>query len=139
MTLPRPEFPLTVFYDGACSICSLEIEHYRSHDRLQRLLPLDISAAGFDASPYGIPLEEFMERLHAIDQRGSVYRGVDAFWAIWQAFPPDSIYGFMGRVIRLPGVNGLARLGYRVFARIRKYLPKRVPVCDGGSCRIGRH
>lgn len=134
-----PDFPLMVFYDGSCTVCAREIEHYRSRDSLQRLLPVDISTPGFDASPYGISLEEFMEQLHVIDQSGTVYRGVDSFWAIWQVFPPSSVYGLLGRLIRLPVLNSLARLLYRGFARVRKYLPRRATQCDGGSCRIDRH
>jgi predicted DCC family thiol-disulfide oxidoreductase YuxK len=78
-----------------------------------------------------------MYELHAIDERGKVYRGVEAFWAIWQAFPTSTIYGIMGTVINLPIVNSVARLIYKGFANIRPYLPKR-DVCDSETCKIGR-
>ena len=52
-------------------------------------------------------MNDFMEQLHAIDQEGQVFKGVDSFWAIWQAFPPSTIYGVMGRIIQLPLVNRL--------------------------------
>jgi len=70
-----PRFPLQVFFDGACPICSREINHYRRQDRQGRLEPIDISAPDFDPRRYGIPLEAFMAELHAIDQAGTVYRG----------------------------------------------------------------
>jgi predicted DCC family thiol-disulfide oxidoreductase YuxK len=79
-----------------------------------------------------------MQEMHAIDQAGSVYRGVDAFWAIWQAFPAGSIYGFLGRSITLPLVNQTARMAYQVFARNRKYLPKRPSDCADSHCRSDR-
>lgn len=134
----KPAFPLRVFYDGACSVCSREIEHYARLDREGRLIPMDISAADFDPQPYGISLERFMDELHAIDAQGRVYRGVESFWAIWQAFPNSTLFGLLGRVIRLPLINPLARLGYRIFARMRPYLPKRKRDCASGSCRIGK-
>ena len=133
-----PAFPLTVFYDGACSVCAAEMAHYRSKNHGGRLVFVDISTPAFDPSPYGITIDEFMARMHAIDRSGRVYRAVEAFWAIWQAFPASTLYGFLGALVMAPGVNLLARLGYRGFARIRRYLPKRNPSCDSGTCRIDR-
>ena len=132
----RPEFPLRIYYDGGCSVCAAEIEHYGRQDRAGRLELIDISDPLFDPTPLGIPLVEFMYQIHAMDRRGRVYRGVDAFWAVWQAFPASTLYGLLGTLIMLPGVKPLTRLCYRGFARIRKYLPKRDNGCTAGSCRI---
>lgn len=133
-----PVFPLQVFYDGSCSVCATEVERYGRKDREGRLMLVDISAPGFDTAPFGISLAEFMYQMHAIDRSGRVFRGVEAFWAIWQAFPTSSLLGACGRVIMLPLVNPLARLCYRMFASIRGYLPKRRRECTNGSCRIGK-
>ncbi|MBI2354950.1 MAG: DUF393 domain-containing protein [Deltaproteobacteria bacterium] len=134
----KPGFPLRVFYDGSCSVCATEVERYGRMDRAGRLILVDISAPDFDPGPLGISLAELMYQMHAIDRAGTVYRGVEAFWAIWQAFPASTILGMMGALITLPGVNAVARLCYKGFARIRKYLPKRNDTCAGGSCRIGK-
>lgn len=133
-----PLFPITVFYDGACSVCSTEIEQYRCQDRAGRLLLVDISTPDFNPARYNLSLSAFMYELHVIDSRGVVYTGVEAFWAIWQAFPASTLYGLFGTLITLPIINPLARLGYRGFARIRKYLPKKRNDCADGSCRIGK-
>lgn len=132
----KPEFPLRIFFDGSCSVCATEITRYGRQDLEGNLVLVDISASEFDANRYGIPLADFLYQMHAIDRRGKVYRGVDAFWAIWQAFPASTLYGFLGTLVALPGVNGIARLCYRAFAHLRTYLPKRE--CTTGSCRIGR-
>jgi len=76
-----------------------------------------------------------MHQLHAIDQDGQIFKGVDSFWAIWQAFPTSTIYGLMGRIIKLPVVSRFAGIGYWLFARIRPLLPKRHQ-CDSGTCSI---
>lgn len=136
-TPTRPQFPLQVFFDGSCSVCATEIEHYLHLNHGSRLVAVDISSPDFDPGPLHISREAFMYEMHAIDQRGEIYRGVDAFWAIWQAFPASSIYGLMGTIISMPLVNPVARLLYKGFARIRPYLPKR-NACDNGACRIGR-
>jgi predicted DCC family thiol-disulfide oxidoreductase YuxK len=130
-----PEFPLQIFYDGACSVCAKEMDIYRRKGHGGRLEFVDISAAQFDAARFGISLDAFMREMHAIDRRGRVYRGVEAFRAIWQAFPGSTGYRVLATLIALPGVNLLARIAYRVFARIRKYLPKKYGNCEDGVCR----
>jgi predicted DCC family thiol-disulfide oxidoreductase YuxK len=114
------------------------VERYRRKDHGNRLILVDISAPEFDPVPLGITRAEFMYQMHAIDRTGTVFRGVEAFWAIWQAFPSSTVLGLCGRLISLPVVNALARLCYRMFARMRRYLPKRRPDCSDGSCRVGR-
>jgi len=133
--LVKPHFPLRVFYDGGCVVCATEIEHYVARDRLDRLVPIDISNPRFDPVPYHISRDQFMHELHALDSRDKVYRGVEAFWAIWQAFPTNSVYGLLGKLINLPVINRLAQIAYQGFARIRKYLPKRSNACMNGVCR----
>jgi len=134
----KPRFPLRIFYDGSCSVCAAEVERYGRLDQEGRLILVDISAPDFKPACHGISLAEFMYQMHTIDQAGRVYKGVDAFWAIWQAFPASTLFGLLGTVITLPVINPIARLCYRGFAGIRKYLPKRGDDCTAGSCRIGK-
>ena len=134
----RPEFPIRIYYDGACSVCATEIERYGRKDKAGRLELVDISSPTFDPAPLGFTLADFMYQMHLIDRAGRVYRGVEAFWAIWQAFPNSTLLGLLGTLLMLPGVNGAARLCYRGFARIRRYLPKRGNGCTTGSCRINQ-
>ena len=133
-----PAFPLEVFYDGSCSVCATEMNVYRLKRHEGRLLFVDISAPDFNPAAYGLTLAEFMYQMHAIDRSGRIFRGVEAFWAIWQAFPSSTLLGLCGILIRLPLINPLARLCYRIFAGMRGYLPKRRNDCSSGSCRIKR-
>src|SRR5665647_318236 len=119
--MDTPAFPLQVFYDGACSVCAAEMGHYRRGEHGGRLIFVDLSSPEFDPGASGISLEALNYEMHAIDREGRVYRGVEAFWAIWRAFPASTWYGVLATLIALPGVNHLARLAYRVFARFRKY------------------
>jgi predicted DCC family thiol-disulfide oxidoreductase YuxK len=128
-----PEFPLTVFYDGFCRICSTEMFVYMRKDHGGRLVFVDISDPAFNPADFGLSLADLMFQMHAIDRNGTVFRGVDAFQAIWQAFPAEPWFRFLAVLIDSPLVRPLARLAYRIFARLRKYLPKRKAVC-----RIGR-
>ncbi|MBK5276290.1 MAG: DUF393 domain-containing protein [Desulfuromonadales bacterium] len=125
-----PVFPLQIFYDGSCSVCANEVERYVRKDQDGRLILVDISAPEFDPAALGFTLAEFMYQMHAIDRNGRVFRGIDAFWAIWQAFPASTFLGLCGTIIKLPVVNPAARLCYRAFAGIRGILPKRRAACE---------
>jgi predicted DCC family thiol-disulfide oxidoreductase YuxK len=131
----QPEFPLKVFYDGSCHVCSTEMFVYMRKNHEGRLKFADISDPDFNPDQYGISLADFMYQMHAIDRTGKVYLGVEAFWAIWRAFPESAWYGLLGALVTLPGVGLLTRAVYRIFARIRKYLP---PKRRKEVCKIGR-
>jgi predicted DCC family thiol-disulfide oxidoreductase YuxK len=133
----QPVFPIQIFYDGSCSVCATEIEYYLSQDHGGRIIGVNIAAQDFNPEPFCIPLDRFMYELHAIDQTGEVFRGIEAFWAIWQAFPSSTVYGLLGSIIHMPVVNPVACMMYRGFAFIRPYLPKR-HVCGSGTCSIGK-
>jgi predicted DCC family thiol-disulfide oxidoreductase YuxK len=133
----QPDFPLRIFYDGSCVVCSTEIEHYLRQNHGGRLVAVDIHAPDFDPAQYHISLDDFMYELHAIDQSGRIYRGVESFWAIWQAFPASTLYGIMATVIDMPVINPVARLLYKAFAGIRPWLPKRHD-CTSGTCDISK-
>lgn len=128
-----PEFPLKVFYDGSCHVCSTEMSVYMRKDHGGRLEFVDISDPDFKAHDYRISLDEFMSQMHAIDRNGMVFRGIDAFQAIWQAFPGSSWCNFLVALLDVPLFRPIARLSYRIFACLRRYLPKRKAVC-----RIGK-
>jgi len=133
-----PVYPLRIFFDGSCSVCAAEMEVYRRKEHDGRLQFVDISAPGFDPAPYGISLEAFLYEMHAIDREKHVYRGVEAFAAIWRAFPASTLYGLLGSLAMFPGINLLARAAYWSFARLRKYLPKTAAACRDGTCGLGR-
>ncbi|GAM08645.1 putative protein [Geobacter sp. OR-1] len=132
------EYPVQVFYDGSCSLCTAKMAFYREKEKKGRLVFVDISAPSFDATLYDMPLAAFMYEMHAIDRWGEVYRGVDAFRVIWQALPSSLWYGLLGTLVSLPGIHFLARLVYRTIAGMRKLLPKSHGACPDGTCSLGR-
>lgn len=113
---------LTVFYDGGCGVCRREVEKYRQMDQEGRLVFIDISAPSFEPSQYGGDLQQFMKKLHVLDASGEFYSGIDAFIRIWAVLPKSELH-LLSTVVAFPGVNLLARSGYWLFARLRKFLP----------------
>lgn len=126
MSKVRPIYPLTVFYDGGCPVCAREMACYKRRVCDGRLSFVDISQPDFDPTPYGRTQQEFMASMHVMDARGRFFIGVEAFRALWWAMP-GRFYPFMANLAGLPGIHSLARMGYDLFARLRRYLPRPKP------------
>lgn len=114
-------YPLTIFYDGACGVCSREIRYYRSIAD-ERVQFVDIAAFDFDAETFGKTSDDFQKQMHARDAEGQYFTGVEAFRKLWDALP-SPFYPLLSTFIGLPGINLAARTGYAVFARSRHLLP----------------
>ena len=121
-------YPLTIFYDGACGVCSTEIRYYRSIAD-QRVQFVDIAAVDFDAGEFGKTNDEFQRQLHARDAEGQYFTGVEAFRQLWDALP-SPFYPLLSIFVGLPGIHLAARTGYSIFARSRHLFPsKHAPNC----------
>src|SRR5438045_3005059 len=75
------DYPLTLFYDGACPVCSLEMDHLRERSRDGRLVFVDIAAPGFDAARYGATLDAMHAEIHGLLPDGALPRGVEGLRA----------------------------------------------------------
>jgi predicted DCC family thiol-disulfide oxidoreductase YuxK len=129
---PSTLLPLRVYYDGACRVCSVEMEHYRRLDRAGRLVFVDIAAADFDPAPLGLPVSAFQAQLHVRTADGRWLTAIDAFLALWNVLPGVR-FRLLRRLVGAPLLRPLADAGYRLFARYRYLLPQKP--CDG-ACRI---
>ncbi len=125
-------YPLTVFYDGACGVCSKEIAHYRALAD-QRICFVNIAGTDFDAASYGRTMAEFQAQLHARDAQGQFFTGVEAFRRLWDALP-SPFYPLLSVFVGLPGIHLAARTGYALFARFRHLLP----ASHAASCPVTR-
>lgn len=116
---------LTVFYDGACGVCSTEMTYYkRIADH--RIRFVDIAGSDFNAENYGKKTEEFQKELHVCDKDGRFYTGVEAFRTLWKVLP-SPFYPLLSTLTGLPLVNLASRCSYSVFARFRHLLPSKSP------------
>jgi len=122
------DYPLTLFYDAACPVCALEMDHLRERDSDGQLRFVDIGAPGFDPSPCGATLQQMDAQIHAMRADGSMVRGVEALRLAYTA-------AGLGWVLRPTGWAPLKPLfdaGYRVFARHRRAISRAVgPLIDG--------
>jgi len=110
-----------ILVDGNCIVCDLEVSHYK------KIAPeefeiVDISDPLFKAEQFGLTTEAVNKHLHVQTPDGEVKVGVEAFAHIWSRIPQ---YSLADKAIRLPLVNGIARIGYAGFAAVRPWLPKK--------------
>jgi predicted DCC family thiol-disulfide oxidoreductase YuxK len=125
------QYPLTVFFDGACPICAREIALMKRLDRRRQLDFCDFSAQEYDVACRGFLTEDLGTVIHARWADGSVITGVDVFRAMWEAVG----LGFLARFSRLALVEPLVLNAYAWFARNRLRLTGRSHACTGDECR----
>ncbi len=123
-------YPLAIFYDGACGLCSTEITYYRSLTD-KRVQFVDIAAPDFDAESFGKTVADFQKKLHARDAEGQYFTGVEAFRQLWDTLP-SPFYPLLSTFVGLPGIHLAARAGYAITAKFRRFLPSR----RAASCPI---
>jgi predicted DCC family thiol-disulfide oxidoreductase YuxK len=132
------QYPLTVFFDGACPICDREIALMKRLDRRRQLEFCDFSAQEYDAASSGFAAADLATVIHARWADGRVITGVEVFRAMWEAVG----LGLLAKLSRLSLVEPLVLKAYAWFARNRLRLTGRSHACTGDSCRSalsGRH
>lgn len=78
-------YPLTLYYDGSCRLCSSEVGNLVARARPGALVPVDCSPPDFDTTGMPATREEMMNLMHARDAGGAWLRGVDVFIAAYAA------------------------------------------------------
>jgi predicted DCC family thiol-disulfide oxidoreductase YuxK len=121
---------LTLFFDGHCPLCSREIAHYRRRlagDAEAQFI--DITDPHFCAQAHGLDPKK-VHRLMHVKLGEQVLIGLDAFVAVWRRTPG---YSWLASAGGVPGLHGLMKAGYHLFARVRPWLPRRRR-CAAGAC-----
>ena len=125
------QYPLTVFFDGACPICDREIALMKRLDRRRQLEFCDFSAQEYDAAFSGFATADLATVIHARWADGKVITGVEVFRAMWEAVG----LGLLAKLSRFSLVEPLVLKAYAWFARNRLRLTGRSHACKSDVCR----
>jgi len=113
-------YPLTLYYDGSCQLCSAEIRNLALRNTLGRLRFVDCSPADFNSPIPGTCRADLMQQMHALGAQGQVLRAVDVFMAAYRAVGLPGV----GRLLAHPVVRPIADRAYPWIVRNRHRLPR---------------
>ncbi len=108
-------YPLTLLYDANCPICSLEMDHLRERNTEGRLVFVNITDPGFDASHYGTSLADMNAEIHGVQPGGRLLRGVEVLRLAYAAVG----LGWVMHATGWPVLRPMFDLVYRLFAKHR--------------------
>lgn len=109
--------PLTVYFDGACPVCSREIAFYRRQAETSAIEWVDAAVCPVATLGADLSRERAMERLHVRTANGELTSGARAFTTLWRSIPRTAL---LGRLLDRRPVLTLLEGGYRLFLLVRR-------------------
>jgi predicted DCC family thiol-disulfide oxidoreductase YuxK len=122
---------LTVLYDGSCSLCRASVVRARRFDSRHRIEFLDLHDPSARARFPQVDPEAAMRWMQAVDARGRISGGADAWARIGLLLPGWNLLAWL---LFVPGIHGLATKIYSWIARNR-YRWNR-DLCADGTCAV---
>lgn len=113
-------YPITIYFDGSCKLCSSEINNLVARDKHHSILLVDCSPEDFDDRGLPANRETMMNMIHARDAAGEWLRGIDVFIAAYRAADMN----FVSRMLAHRWVKPLAERGYPWVVRNRHLLSR---------------
>ena len=102
---------IKVFFNNSCSVCRLEINHYKKIAD-SNLEWIDITNNDEALKLTSKSQKELLRRLHVIDN-GNVIGGAKAFILIWSKMPK---YQFLSKIFSIKPLFFLFHYGYEIVA-----------------------
>ena len=94
-----------ILFNEKCGVCNFEIKHYKKRSKLNFV----------DCSEME---DKYLKRLHVVFDNGDEISGVDAFIYVWER---TNGYAWIAKIIKLPIVYFLSKIGYSIIAFILFY------------------
>ena len=105
---------IKVYFDGNCGLCSKEINYYRKIDKKNIFEWVNIYIHDTDLKKLGITKSEALMELHALDENGKMYKGVDSFILIWRNL--SFFWSILGILVSFYPIYLISKFAYRKFA-----------------------
>ncbi len=107
---------IKILFDNQCSLCSKEINYYKSIAPRGTFLWCNIHTHKQLLNQYRITRIESLMSLHAIDDKNRIYKGIDAFCLIWKNLKG---WKLLSLLINLPLIYQSSKIFYKYFAAWR--------------------
>ena len=106
-----------VYYNSACPVCDAGIGYQRRKlkDSADEVDWIDVHRCNEAASDVASSLEFVRERLHVVDENGTIHVGAEALAELWGKTRNQRA---LSKLVRIPGVRTLSRWLYNGFARL---------------------
>ncbi len=115
---------LEVFFDGACPVCTREVNAARRRDHQGKIRFVNIADPSFSPDEIGVNTATLNERIHARTREGQLITGVEVFRRLYAELFGERWIGWT----RQPLVARVLDTLYSAFARNRKVFSKWVPM-----------
>jgi ubiquinone biosynthesis monooxygenase Coq7 len=119
----------TVFFDGACPVCSKEIATYQKMSGGDTIDWVDASTCDSTLLGEGLERTDAMQRLHVRDSNGKLISGAAAFIEIWKKLPA---FAWLAPLLSLRPVLAVLEFSYRIFLVVRRLWRPRSPSAKSG-------
>lgn len=113
---------LTVYHDGSCPLCRVEIEQYRRSRGAEHIDFVDVAEPGAKRGP-DLARTTALGRFHVRLPSGELRSGAAAFVEVWKVLPR---WQAAAAITKVPGALAVLELGYRAFLPLRPTLAKLV-------------
>lgn len=114
--MPQSLISCTVYFDGACPLCSREIATYQKQRGSDTIDWVDASSCTADVLGAGLDRGTAMAKLNVRDANGKLISGAAAFLFIWRQLPAFAwLVPLLSNRVMLPILN----FCYDIFLKIR--------------------
>jgi len=128
---------LTIFYDGHCPLCTLEMDKLKRYDQHNRIKLVNLHQENFSTQYPDIAIEKAMHILHG-HYRGETLLALDVTHRAWTLVGKGALVA----PLSFPVVRQIAHQGYLLLAKYRQpisqYLYQRFGIglkpCEQGTC-----
>ena len=107
---------LTVYFDGACPVCSREIALYRRQPGAEQCVWVDASSCAEADLGSGLSRASALARFHVRRGDGELIGGMRGFAALWHSLPR---FAWAGRLASIGPLPLLLDAAYRAFLWVR--------------------
>lgn len=106
---------LTIFYDGYCPLCLLEMNKLKELDVNNRIVFEDIQQPSFSVEYPDLDWSSLNARIHGYLADGSLISGLDVTYMAWKLVGKGWVYA----PLRWPVISWFADIAYNIFAKHR--------------------